>query len=179
MSKKEFRITQFIVLIILIFAILFLVVWYLEAKPHRFNPNDFNLSDSEASYVRRMSPQRIPHEVYEASVQNNSWRNILHADRKVAFLVTPENKPYLPQFKYELVQVLKDIGMRRIYSREIKRLIPPAHQDCMNKPCAHVYLMQTCGEDFCIINPSRREIVVDRSHNPRIAAALLHKYKNW
>lgn len=181
MNKKGLTYTQLLAAGLFIIALGILAERYLgldidgliPSKPVQLR----TLTPKEVLSLPR--PVKIPAQVYENNTKRSAWAGVLFDDKKAAFFVYGGGCPYAKRFKRMFSTVLKRPELAASYKKVIRNTGVTGFVTCNTAHCAKIYLLETCGNGFCIINPKTREIIVDNSQDPAVAAALLEKYRNW
>jgi hypothetical protein len=118
----------------------------------------------------------IPNEVYETMAQEPKGAKYLMGNKKYIIAILPTNCPYANAYKNALNYLFKEKGFSEYYR---KHLMHGGFFTCRSENCSMFWLYNHCGGGICLINPARREAVIDNSQNTKQLPMLLEKYKNW
>lgn len=118
----------------------------------------------------------IPDKVYDTIPNDIKGSRYLTGNKKYVVMVLPSSCPYASAYKRALNELFKEQGYSEYYR---KRLITAHWTTCQTEDCSILWLYNNCGEGVCIINPQRRQVVIDNSQDRKQLPVLLEKYKNW
>lgn len=87
--------------------------------------------------------------------------------------------PPLDTFKKELNRLLKEEGYNSYYRRHIFDFTRGYSWSCDRMECAEKWVDEHCTKGVCIIQPQKKQAVIDKSGDVKQLAVLLEKYKEW
>ena len=111
--------------------------------------------------------KNIPQEVYD-SIENNS-----------EFTLSLRGCPYAKAFANAIDQAFLEEEIATAYQKDIVPIGRSEYLNCNGQQCPRMYLFNTCGQGLCIINPAKRQIVVEKSRSKERLMYLLAAYKDW
>ena len=141
--------------------------------------------NGNVGYSRQLSQVQvlpIPPNVYESLDRDTKFKRYLTGNHKYVLFFTYPGCPYARAYTNAFKKLFAADGFEEYYRKRIitvgrtTSVSCPGHRD-MN--CATAWVFQTCFGKLCILNPQRKQVVVDASQNAHQLEVLLEKYKEW
>ncbi len=135
-----------------------------------------------AGNLKKVQAVKIPAYVYESLEQDSQFKRYLTGNHKYILMFTYPGCPYSRSYTHAFKYLFQERGFDEYYRKRVitvgrsTSVSCPGHQD-MN--CATAWIFQNCFGGLCILNPQRREAIVDNSQDARQLDALLEKYREW
>ena len=124
----------------------------------------------------------IPQYVYDTLDRDDQFKRYLTGNHKYVFFFTYPGCRYSRAYTNAFQYLFEEKNFEEFYRKRIisvgrtTSVSCPGHRD-MN--CATAWMYQACFGKLCIINPQRKQVVVDASQNAQQLEPLLEKYKEW
>lgn len=151
-----------------------------NAMVSKFQQEMLGADMADSALFREVQVKEIPQSVYDSMALNSDYSKYLRGSQKRVFAVLPSGCPYARAFIKALNSAFSDPEIASVYHKDIIRV---GHSEMIwckgGAECPKSYLLETCGEGICIINPAQRQIVVDNSQRSSGIIPLLKHYKNW
>ena len=116
--------------------------------------------------------KNIPQEVYDSIENNSEFSQYLQGPKKHVFTLSLRGCPYAKAFANAIDQAFLEEEIATAYQKDIVPIGRSEYLNCNGKQCPRMYLFNTCGQGLCIINPAKRQIVVEKSRSKERAARL-------
>jgi len=123
--------------------------------------------------------KNIPQEVYDSIENNSEFSQYLQGPKKHVFTLSLRGCPYAKAFANAIDQAFLEEEIATAYQKDIVPIGRSEYLNCNGKQCPRMYLFNTCGQGLCIINPAKRQIVVEKSRSKERLMYLLAAYKDW
>ncbi len=130
-------------------------------------------SVGNTAQLKEVSVLDIPDEVYQSLKRDTHFKRYLTGNHKYVLLWTfASRRHFIEEFKY----ISSDFSAyyRKRITGELGRSASP---DCIH--CASSWIFEHCFRYVCILNPQRKQVVVDKSEDTRQLPVLLEAYKEW
>lgn len=131
--------------------------------------------------LSRVAVVNIPNQVYDSLNQDSKYKRYLTGNHKYILLFTYDGCPYARAYHHAFKHAFTDLGFSEYYR---KRIINVGRMFSVGCPagfmeCASLWVTKQCLGKICILNPQRKQVVVDASQNAEQLPKLLEKYKEW
>ena len=123
--------------------------------------------------------KNIPQEVYDSIEKNNEFSQYLQGPKKHVLTLSLRGCPYAKAFASAIDAAFLDEDIANAYQKDIVPIGSSESVYCNGNQCPRRYLFYTCGQGLCIINPAKRQILVEKSRRPERLMQLLYAYKDW
>ena len=110
---------------------------------------------------------------------NSEFSQYLQGPKKHVFTLSLRGCPYAKAFANAIDQAFLEEEIATAYQKDIVPIGRSEYLNCNGKQCPRMYLFNTCGQGLCIINPAKRQIVVEKSRSKERLMYLLAAYKDW
>jgi hypothetical protein len=124
----------------------------------------------------------VPPYVYESLKEDTRYRRYLTGNHKYILLFTYPGCGYSRAYTHALKQLFQERGFDRYYRKRIITVGQRTSASCpdpTSAECATMWIFENCFGELCILNPQRKEVVVDHSQKAGQLAELLEKYREW
>ena len=122
----------------------------------------------------------IPDEVYESMAYDKKMARYLSGNQKYVLVVTFGNQPNPTIFKRQLDYLFQEKGYQKYYRKHLINLGNRWYVSCRrHQTCSELWIDQNCAKKVCIIQPQKRQAIIDSSANENQLEKLLSKYKEW
>lgn len=135
-----------------------------------------------AGNLKEVQVVNIPPAVYESLQEDTKFKRYLTGNHKYILTFTYPGCPYSRAYQRAFKELFTKRGFDEYYR---KRVITVGKRTSVSCPgsqtmdCATAWIFQNCFGGLCILNPQRKQAVVDHSQNARQLADLLEKYREW
>ena len=135
-----------------------------------------------ANNLKDVSVVNIPPYVYESLQADTQFKRYLTGNHKYILTFTYPGCPYSRAYQHAFKELFSKQGFDEYYRKRVitvgryTSVSCPGHQ---TMECATGWIFHTCFGGLCILNPQRKQAVVDNSQNARQLADLLDKYREW
>ncbi len=123
----------------------------------------------------------IPKDVYDSLEKDSKFKRYLTGNHKYILLFTYNGCPYARAYHSAFKHAFTDLGFSAYYRKRIINVGRSYWVSCptglMN--CATLWVTQQCFGKICILNPQRKQVVIDASQDANQLPKLLEKYKEW
>jgi len=151
------------------------------------------------STLKKVELLSIPNEVYEA-IKNEpippKGKQYFFGNKKYVIVIYDDEKFRIPSYRSALKNLFENEDFSEYYHKRLiyndgffcimgdcslywVNLFVSRCTVCRSEYCPMHWLYRNCAGRTCIINPARREAVVDSSQDERQLPIVLEKYKNW
>ncbi len=151
-------------------------------KPDSATPVHMGGAIGNYGSLKNVTVVDIPPYVLESLQQDTQFKRYLTGNHKYILTFTYPGCPYSRAYQHALKQLFTNYGFAEYYRKRIvtvgktTSVACPGHQDMK---CATAWIFEHCFGGLCLINPQRKQAVVDRSQNPHQLGDLLDKYREW
>ncbi len=124
----------------------------------------------------------IPPYVYESLDADTRFKQYLTGNHKYILFFTYNGCPYARAYKRAFKELFDERGFDEYYRKRIITVGRTTSASCPGRQsmeCATLWIFQNCFGGLCILNPQRKQAVIDNSQNARQLADLLEKYREW
>ena len=127
--------------------------------------------------------QNIPDKVYEDTLANDKFANILSSNKKAIYYAYPVESSDDGLFLADFENLMKSYSELQSYYNYY-----PDPQDSTSTIycskagstyCIQNYLFKNCSSNMCIINPYKKQILKISNKNYRHAFDKIYEYKHW
>lgn len=135
-----------------------------------------------AHAVKDVQVVSIPSWVFDSLEQDTRFKRYLTGNHKYVLLFTYPGCPYSRAYKQAFDTLFSEQGLAEYYRKRIitvgrtTSVSCPGHQSA---DCATIWIFQNCFGKLCILNPKRKQAVVDGSQNAKQLEDVLQKYREW
>lgn len=133
-------------------------------------------SVGDTTQLKEVSVLNIPDEVYQSLNGDSHFKRYLTGNHKYILLWTfsaPYYRPYTEAFERTFPL------FSAYYRKRVEAEMGPAGVMVGCGQRASQWLLKNCFEHVCILNPQRKQVVVDKSKDARQLPILLEAYKEW
>ncbi len=137
--------------------------------------------DKRAGRVR--SAQNIPASVYENTLPDDKFANILTTNRKSIYYAyfgeCSEANVFLDDLE-KLMKTYPELGSYYFYYPDPQERTTTVYcRKVGTTQCIQNYLLQNCSNNMCIINPMKKQILKITDQNFRQAFDKIYQYRKW
>lgn len=118
--------------------------------------------------------ENIPNEVYENTSKDNQFYTLLTGNKKIVWFGA--DCPISASRKKFIDTILNILNLDKIYKQQAF-LQNSFSVQCKNKYCADAFFIENCGNNFCIVIPSRRKFIKIKDEKKLLKT--LQKVKDW
>ena len=135
-----------------------------------------------AKNLKEVSVVDIPPYVYESLAQDTKFKRYLTGTHQYILTFTYPGCPYSRAYQHAFRELFVNRGFEEYYRKRVitvgrtTSVSCPGHQ---TMECATAWIFQNCFGGLCILNPQRKQAVVDNSQNAKQLGDLLEKYREW
>ncbi len=132
--------------------------------------------------LRDVKVVNIPPYVYESLNEDTRFKRYLTGNHKYILFFTYNGCPYARAYKHAFNELFNERGFDEYYRKRVITVGRTTSASCpghQTLECATLWIFQNCFGGLCILNPARKQAVVDNSQNARQLADLLAKYEEW
>lgn len=131
--------------------------------------------------LSKVTVANIPNEIYESLPRDSKYKRYLTGNHKYILLFTYDGCPYARAYHHAFKHAFANLGFSEYYR---KRIINVGRMVTVRCPtglmdCASLWVTRQCLGKICILNPQRKQVVIDSSQNAEQLPILLDKYKEW
>ncbi len=173
-------------IIILILCILGLVAYFAASvdwentlKPMPKTPVHMNGKIAKTAPLTNVKVETIPPAVYDAMNWDHKYEKYLTGNQKWIIVISFTNQPRPHEFSQELSRLFQEKGYGEYYRKRVINLGNRYQWSCHRENCPISWLYKYCMKAVCIIQPQKRQAVIDTSLDKNQLALLLEKYKEW
>ena len=123
----------------------------------------------------------IPPAVYNSLQRGDKiYSRYVTGNQKYVLVVVFGNRPNKSTFTQELNRLFKQEGFSEYYRKRVIDLGNHWYAQCTGSDnCPQLWIDQHCSSKVCLIQPQRKQAVIDSSGQVDQLKKLLQKYKDW
>ena len=124
----------------------------------------------------------IPPHIYESLDRDSKFKRYLTGNHKYILLFTYNGCPYARAYHHAFKQSFEEQGFAEYYRKRIiltGRVVMASCPTGFYKTCPSMWVFEQCFGKICVINPQRKQVIVDASNQADQLPKLLETYKEW
>ena len=120
----------------------------------------------------------IPDKIYKSMERSPEESDYLTGEKKSIITVMASGCPYREAFRRAFDTTLQKYDFSQNYRLREIHTGSSIVISC-EYPCTQTWIIENCGNGFCIVNPRTHQALIDTSRNAMQIPLLLEALKNW